>query len=504
MQKSNNEIIQIPEPRLEFRYSQKVSDPRDGLSIFGAGDIGLPSHPSNISYGLIGTPNGIRLFSPFARVLQSAIVSESDPAKLRIWPAFPGFYAAFACSFPEAPTRISQINETSLLDASMKADPNQRAFAVVDCYLSGIRELKNLEDSFDVFICVVPDLIQRRCRPKSYVKDATGPRTSKRDREMRAQGQTVLDESYDVEPYQYSVDFRRQLKARCMEFEIPIQIVLESTLESGLSHGLPRIRKTPLSDRAWNLSTTIFYKANGKPWKLSSAREGVCYVGVTYRRPDQSRDKRSACCAAQMFLDDGDGVVIRGEYGPWYSEETSQFHLDRNHATKLLSQVLATYKDQHGKPLREVFLHYRASIYKSEYEGFKAACPPDVKVTAIRVRQERGDLRLFREGDWPVIRGTFWKINPRLGYLWASGFKPRLETYDGWEIPAPLRITLEFGETDIVQVATDILGLTKLNYNECRLGDAEPVTIKFSEDVGEILVSNPKIKNPNPKFKFYI
>jgi hypothetical protein len=88
--------------------------------------------------------------------------------------------------------------------------------------------------------------------------------------------------------------------------------------------------------------------------------------------------------------------------------------------------------------------------------------------------------------------------------LWASGFKPRLATYDGWETPAPLRIDIQHGEADITQVATDIFGLTKLNYNACRLGETQPVTIGFSDSVGEILVSNPTIKNPSPKFKFYI
>ncbi len=53
-------------------------------------------------------------------------------------------------------------------------------------------------------------------------------------------------------------------------------------------------------------------------------------------------------------------------------------------------------------------------------------------------------------------------------------------------------------------VAQDILGLTKLNYNECKYGDASPVTIGFSDAVGEILVSNPKIKNPDTRFRYYI
>jgi hypothetical protein len=43
-------------------------------------------------------------------------------------------------------------------------------------------------------------------------------------------------------------------------------------------------------------------------------------------------------------------------------------------------------------------------------------------------------------------------------YLWASGFKPSLLTYDGWEVPTPLRIDIEHGDADIEQVAADIFG----------------------------------------------
>jgi hypothetical protein len=48
------------------------------------------------------------------------------------------------------------------------------------------------------------------------------------------------------------------------------------------------------------------------------------------------------------------------------------------------------------------------------------------------------------------------------------------------------------------------LGLTKFNYNACKIGDAAPVTVGFSNAVRAILVSNPTIKNPRPNFKFYI
>ena len=95
-------------------------------------------------------------------------------------------------------------------------------------------------------------------------------------------------------------------------------------------------------------------------------------------------------------------------------------------------------------------------------------------------------------------------MHPRSGYLWAAGFKQRLGTYDGWETPVPLHIEIQHGDADITDVAKDIFCLTKLNYNACRLGESKPVTIGFSDAVGEILVSNPKTSPRSPKFKFYI
>jgi hypothetical protein len=300
-----------------------------------------------------------------------------------------------------------------------------------------------------------------------------------------------------------SPDFRRQLKARAMEFNIPLQIIRESTLRlgppvAGYMRGL-----TPLSDRAWNLGSTLLYKAGGKPWRLSTARKGVCYIGLAFRRTDDA-DPRTACCAAQMFLDTGDGIVFKGEFGPWYSPEQKQCHLDRGSATRLLAGALETYRDQGGEKLTEIFLHSRSTIDKEEFEGYRAACPPGVEIVGVRVRTDHRGVKLFRLGDWPVLRGTFWRINDRSAYLWASGFKPSLLTYDGWEVPTPLRIDIEHGDADIEQVALDIFGLTKLNYNTCKLGDAEPVTVGFSDAVGEILVANPTVKATSPSFKFYI
>jgi len=498
-------LDQLPEPMLEFRYGQRALDPRDGLALFGPFGADQPSHPKSLRYGLVGSPRGIERFREFAALITGPIFSTSDPRKSRLWPAFPGFEAAYHCTWPAQATREFGVDAGELELASRNADPNKRAYEVVNRYLEGAKAFHNAEEIIDVIICVVPDIVYRNCRPESVVSDAVGRPATFAERGLRARYvRNLFELDADTEAYRLSVDFRRQLKARSMQYEMPIQIVRESTLRSDDTPPTFGERQlSPLSDRAWNLSLAVFYKAGGHPWRLSTAREGVCYVGLVFRRADPLLRIGTACCAAQMFLDDGDGIVLRGDFGPWFSQETKQFHLTRPAARSLLSRVLETYSKTHGKPLKEVFLHYRISLEDEEYGGFLDAIPSGVKLVAIRIREERG-TRLYREGSWPVRRGTFWKVASNWGFLWASGFKPRLGTYDGTETPVPTRIAIEHGKAEIEQVATDVLGLTKLNYNECKFGDARPVTIGFSGAVGEILVSNPTVKNPNPRFKFYI
>jgi hypothetical protein len=50
------------------------------------------------------------------------------------------------------------------------------------------------------------------------------------------------------------------------------------------------------------------------------------------KQDGRSGDPRSACCAAQMFLDSGDGVVFKGGVEPWYSPRRGEFHLGRQAA----------------------------------------------------------------------------------------------------------------------------------------------------------------------------
>lgn len=493
------------EPMLLFANGQTLQDPRDGLTFFGP-----PNSTENekqgqtVSWSIVGPQKGIEAFIDFIRLLESPIPT-SEGLNPKIWPAYPGFEAAFHKKLSNSPLHKMILSDEKLTELATLNDQSARVGSVVDLYLNQINEIDRRDERPSIIICLTPDIVDLNCRPQSKVAAGHGDKISKKEKISRQAGQINLFEDYKAEHYEFSPDYRRQLKARALDLNIPIQIILESTVTAIDQAQSKEAGKTPLTDRAWNISTTLYYKSGGKPWQLASIRDGVCYVGLTFKRTLESETSLSACCAAQMFLKDGDGIVFKGEEGKWYSPEDKTFHLTTEAAQNLLTGVLESYNKQYSnsKPLKEVFVHCHSELGDEEIKGFIKACPPDAKLVVIRARQARNDVRLYRDGTRPVLRGTFAELNEKTAYLWTSGFKPRLGVYDGWETPAPLKISILYGEANIEQVSQDIFALTKLNYNTCRLGESNPVTISFAGAIGDILVANKKAK-ARPQIKFYI
>ena len=74
----------------------------------------------------------------------------------------------------------------------------------------------------------------------------------------------------------------------------------------------------------------------------------------------------------------------------------------------------------------------------------------------------------------------------------------------GPETPNPLFVKVQRGECPLETVLSDILGLTKINFNTCLFNDRFPVTITFANDVGDVLIAAPIDSDRRLPFKFYI
>lgn len=224
-----------------------------------------------------------------------------------------------------------------------------------------------------------------------------------------------------------------------------------------------------------------------------------------YKRTDLTSDTRHACCAAQMFLTDGEGVVFRGALGPWFHADTKQFHLDSQSAEHLTRMVIDEYRLRHDdKGPAELFIHATSSFTDEEWEGFKTAGGDTTRIVGVQISDAFDDLKLFRTGDYPTIRGTALILGTNSAFLWTSGYVPRLDTYMGPETPNPLLVRIQRGECPLETVLSDVLGLTKINFNSCLFNDRLPVTIKFANAVGDVLIAAPIDSEPRLPFKFYI
>ena len=238
-------------------------------------------------------------------------------------------------------------------------------------------------------------------------------------------------------------------------------------------------------------------------------RPRVCYIGLVFKLfPDSTDSGRKACCGAQMFLDSGDGLVFRGTPGNWYNPKTKQFHLSETEAKSLVDRVVAAYakQDHESCPPDELFIHGRTRFNSDEWTGFSRGAP-GTKITLIRIT-DSNEIKLYAPRDTPVLRGTALQIDDCRGYLWTRGFISEIGTYPGREVPRPLAVEIVRGDTDLSTVMTDLLMLTKLNFNACIFADGLPVTLRFADAVGEIITAIPERRSvganvPLP-FKRYI
>lgn len=505
-------VIQIDEPLLEFAAGQKLEAPKDGLFLFGPSE--KADGRNEVRVGIVGTPAGVGLCNQWLQRISGHVEGSVDrDGNPKLWaPSWPGFETCFGIKLPEQAPYVV-VDAVKIDDAIRKSNRSDAVRSAVLIFADAIRAYLRTEERHpDVWVVVIPDIVYRYGRPQVSMPPVSERTDSSLVSKKAAErffdaGDLFPEEFKTADAYLYSSNFHHQLKAELLKDSVALQLVLESTLHDRRLN-LTSNRQSGLQDEAtvaWNFSTTLYFKTGSKPWALADVRPGVCYVGLVFKNSDTPGTNGEACCAAQMFLDSGDGIVFRGALGPWYSDESREYHLSKSAAESLMQSVVKGYEHKHGHPPKELFIHGRHFFNENEWEGFSSAVPDETQLVGIRIKT--GDeIRLFRPtSSKPVMRGTALVVTPKQGFLWARGYVPRLAAYQGFETPKPLAIQITHGEADIACVLADILSLTKVNYNSADFASGLPVTLKFADRVGDILLASPYTTHSAPlPFRFYI
>lgn len=166
--------------------------------------------------------------------------------------------------------------------------------------------------------------------------------------------------------------------------------------------------------------------------------------------------------------------------------------------------VVKEYRGQHNnEPPAELFLHAKSSFTDEEWRGFTIGAPAETNVVGVQIVDAEDNMKRFRPAKYPILRGSALRLDDQ-AFLWTAGYALRLDTYLGPETPNPLLIRRQRGDCAFGIILRDVMGLTKINFNSCLHNDRLPVTIRFADAVGEIMLAVPQSGEPRLPFKFYI
>ena len=284
-------------------------------------------------------------------------------------------------------------------------------------------------------------------------------------------------------------DLHNFVKAYAVQKNIATQFIREKTLDSNMTCQI-----------MWALSLAIYVKSCRIPWVISGLRKDTAFAGIGYSNNKISSGKDIVIGCSHIYSADGQGlkyklskisdVTYDHKRNPFLSEEEA-YQLGLN-----IKELF--YKSFTDLPKR-VVIHKRTPFRDEEVSGLvKCLTAVDINDIELLEINYEDNIRCFEYAKdfsvdgFPVRRGMCFPINDREMLLFTHGIAPSIRNphfkyiQGGKTIPLPLRIVKHYGSGSMSQIATEILGLSKMNWNSFGLYSKLPCTIESSNEIARI------------------
>ncbi len=502
----------IEEPDLVFGGQKEEKDPRIGLKYHGPYYFSSESEPapSQIRIGIVGNSTTITLAKQFIEKLKTEIPSQS--VNKWLYPDYPGFTkrTSICCDIATSENWEATIKDFEISKIiEITDDINRRIAAAANLFKEKIHAISLEDNKPDVIICALPLEIEEYCGISERTRGAKTPKVTPIEKlraALRSEGQQFLNQwgigiEEEKNEEDIGLDLHNALKGKIMSYGIPIQIFRESSARGFFSYGQKGVKVTQEpATFAWNFSTALYYKANGKPWRLAKLRQDTCYVGISFFRNLRNPDPDIQTSMAQVFTHNGEGIVLRGT-DVITDHITKEPHMSSKQARILVTEALKMYREKAGRDPSRIVIHKTSLFSEEEKSGFNEAIGSIMR-DYVSINKNH-DLRFLRVGQYPVLRGAIIHLSDTECLLYTTGYVPRVRTYPGHRIPKPLYITHQ-GDTEIKEICKEIMGLTKLNWNTTAFSTYLPITLEFSEMVGKILSELVEDSVLQKHYRFYM
>lgn len=474
----------IDEPELEFGGTGRHIDIRHGLTEHGPLDRGLASAPQSVRVGVVGSAQDAERLRAWIDRCRGGVDAKKSK-RTTLFVGFPGFGASGTlCDFV-VEDRLVDIISGGDLRGIGEADAAALQTASIERFRLGAADLIEKANAH-VVLCLLPEAFVRRIDVPARAE--SGPR-SRRQRHRDEEGVW-----HDV------------FKADAIQLARPVQVVRPAIYGGGVRRftrdGTAVREMQDEATRAWNFFCALYYKAGGIPWRL--ARESTdlmtCYMGISFYHDPASATLSTS--VAQVFNERGEGMVVRG--GPAVLDDQDKTpHLSPHDAEQLLTQAVEAFRREHRTSPARLVCH-KSSYFNGDELAGCAATVKQLRLDSYDLLSLRpSHTRLYRPHSYPPLRGTA-VVHTGGCLLYTQGSVDFYHCYPGLYAPRTLDVQLDHAEAGEVGLLTELLALTKMNWNSTELINLEPITLSAARSVGRILRHIPAQRSAPSRFSFFM
>lgn len=251
----------------------------------------------------------------------------------------------------------------------------------------------------------------------------------------------------------------------------------------------------------WWLSLALYVKSMRTPWVLDGLDEDTAYVGLGFsidRKAEKGNHVVLGC--SHIYSARGEGLQYRLSKIENPIIRRGNPFMAKDDARRVGETIRQLFFEAQMKLPRRVVLHKRTPFMKDEREGLLDGLGGVPAIDMLQVQRDhalryvasvpRSDGSVY-EDNYPVHRGTVMKLDDFTALLWVHGVtaavNPQLKYYQGKRrIPAPLTLRRHTGKTPLDVLSAEILGLSKMNWNNFDLYTKLPATLQSSSEIARI------------------
>lgn len=250
----------------------------------------------------------------------------------------------------------------------------------------------------------------------------------------------------------------------------------------------------------WWFSVALYAKAMRTPWVLEGLDANTAYVGLGYAIDSKAKSGRHIVLGcSHLYNAQGQGLQFRLSRIENPTIRGGNPYLSFDDARRMGETIRSLYWESHQRFPDRIVIHKLFPFRHDELKGLRQGLQDVSELDLLEINHEsklrylnsRVTSEGFEQDSFPVRRGTVVRLTDYEALGWIHGTTDAIRT--NWSyfqgkrrIPGPVVIRRHAGTSTMSTLFSEILGLSKMDWNSGDLYSQLPATVYSSKAIAQI------------------